>query len=172
MTTSGQTPGTTDLASRVFLDFLDLEATPQGRKAADDYMWVEARRFGWLVLRGDLLTEERVRGAKTARRKSSTRYSQLAYARETTLGYMHCSMNKIIIDFDLVMQYSEFLTEKGEVMEAELLLDEAREKDPKSVGLNWTLVNLLSFNKQPQNVVKCLTVAISNVVGANKIDLS
>ena len=73
---------------------------------------------------------------------------------------------------DVVMQYSEFLTEKGEVMEAELLLDEAREKDPKSVGLNWTLVNLLSFNKQPQNVVKCLTVAISNVVGANKIDLS
>ena len=77
----------------------DKEATPQDRRSADDYMWVEARRYGWLVLRGDLLTEERVRGAKTARRKSSTRYSQLAYARETTLGYMHCSMNKIIIDF-------------------------------------------------------------------------
>ena len=77
----------------------DKAATPQDRRSADDYMWAEARRFGWLVLRGDLLTEERVRGAKTARRKSSTRYSQLAYARETTLGYMHCSMNKIIIDF-------------------------------------------------------------------------
>ena len=71
---------------------------------------------------------------------------------------------------DVVMQYSEFLRERGEVMEAELLLDEAREKDPKSVGLNWTLVNLHSFNKQPQKVVEGLKVAISNVVGAHKID--
>ena len=71
---------------------------------------------------------------------------------------------------NVVMKYSEFLVEQGEVMEAELLLDQALEKDPKSVGLNWTLVNLLSVEKQQEKVVKCLNAAISNVVGANKIE--
>ena len=53
-----------------------------------------------------------MRGAKTARRKSSTRYAQLAYVRETLLGYMHCSMNKIIIDFKSTMG-SEFGADPG-----------------------------------------------------------
>ena len=71
---------------------------------------------------------------------------------------------------DVVMKYSNYLLEQGEVTEAELLLEQALEKDRKSVGLNWALVNLHSVQKQSEKVVKCLKVAILNVVGASKIE--
>ena len=72
---------------------------------------------------------------------------------------------------DVVIKYSDLLMEQGEVTEAELLLEQALEKDKKSVRLHWALVNLHSVQKQPENVVKCLKAAISNVAGASKIDL-
>ena len=64
------------------------------------------------------------------------------------------------------LRRGEELNCKRQFMDAS---EDALEKDPKSVGLNRTLINLLTIETLPQKVLTCLNLAITNVVGANKL---
>jgi len=75
----------------------DETASLEAVKAADDFVWEASRSFGQvlepkynlnsclfqqLVVKGDLLTAERVRGAKKHRRRSTTR----SYSKQSKLS--------------------------------------------------------------------------------------
>ena len=78
------------------------KAKPEVRQPAGERVWEEARRYGLIVLKGDLLTLIRMEQAKTARRRTSTLYEQLAFIMISRAGMMHTSLNKIQVDFRYV----------------------------------------------------------------------
>ena len=71
---------------------------------------------------------------------------------------------------EVVIKYSRFLSVQGEAVEAELLLEQALEKNPTSVKLNWALVNYLSAEMEHDRVIQCLKSAIFTVRGANRLE--
>ena len=80
----------------------DKKAKPEVRKSAGERVWEEARRYGLIVLKGDLLTLIGMEQAKTARRRTSTLYEQLSFVMISRAGMMHTSLNKIQVDFRYV----------------------------------------------------------------------
>ena len=122
----------------------DKKAAPHDRRSADDYVWEEAECYGWIVVRCDLLTEERVRGAKTARRKAATRYGQLGYVRETTLGYLHGSLNKVVVDLKSTLG-SEFGSDPASMAAFKTRLEWDLTSDRKVIENNYELYTQASI---------------------------
>ena len=86
------------------------KAKPEVRQPAGERVWEEARRYGLIVLKGDLLTLIRMEQAKTARRRTSTLYEQLAFVMISRAGMMHTSLNKIQVDFRYVKDSVQFFS--------------------------------------------------------------
>ena len=80
------------------------DAPRDNRKEADLRVWEEVKRYGRIVIKGDLLTLERLESAKQARRRTSTLYEKLAYIMVARVGMMHASLNKVTIDFQSRLQ--------------------------------------------------------------------
>ena len=79
------------------------------RRAADKKVFEIAKKYGLLWLRGDLLTLERIKGAKDARARSDTHYECLDFVKLYRMGMWHAGLNKLIIDYHARMKDTDCL---------------------------------------------------------------
>ena len=79
------------------------------RRTSDEKVFQIAKKYGLLWLRGDLLTLERIKGAKDARARSESHYECLDFVKLYRMGMWHAGLNKLIIDYHARMKDTDCL---------------------------------------------------------------
>ena len=110
--------------------------------------------------------EVKVQRAFLEVRRGEELEARLLLGEATETGYNE----DISVGTKMVLEYSEFLSLRGEAAEAEMLLEEALEKDPESAKLYKALMSLLIGAKKHSKLVKVYESAILNVQKGEKLN--
>ena len=79
----------------------------QDRKQAEDYIKLQTRTHGELIVQGDQLTVARVESAKRIQKGSLTMLGRLELVKVVMTGMFHADMNRVIYDYQVICSSSK-----------------------------------------------------------------